>query len=107
MKRIFLFLLTNIAIMLVISIVISVFGLGQILDQNGVHIDLMSLLMLSAVVGYDRLIYFPCHVQIDGQALRGRLCYSGATERPRAMAAQHGRASSYCGRYRDARSRYL
>ncbi len=51
MKRIFLFLLTNIAIMLVISIVIRVFGLGQILDQNGVHIDLMSLLMLSAVVG--------------------------------------------------------
>ena len=39
MKRIFLFLLTNIAIMLVISIIISVFGLGQILDQNGVDID--------------------------------------------------------------------
>jgi heat shock protein HtpX len=51
MKRIFLFLLTNIAIMLVISVIISVFGLGQILDQNGVDIDLMSLLMLSAVVG--------------------------------------------------------
>jgi heat shock protein HtpX len=62
MKRIFLFLLTNIAIMLVISIVISVFGLGQILDQNGVHIDLMSLLDAVCGSGYDGFIYFPRHV---------------------------------------------
>jgi len=51
MKRIFLFLATNIAIMLVITIMIHLFGLGQILDEQGVDIDLTSLLMLSAVVG--------------------------------------------------------
>ena len=51
MKRIFLFLATNIAIMLVITIMIHIFGLGQILDEQGVDIDLTSLLMLSAVVG--------------------------------------------------------
>ena len=51
MKRIFLFLITNIAIMLVITIVIHVFGLGQILDEQGTGLDLTSLLMLSAVVG--------------------------------------------------------
>jgi len=51
MKRIFLFLATNIAIMLVITIMIHIFGLGQILDEQGVDVDLTSLLMLSAVVG--------------------------------------------------------
>ena len=51
MKRIFLFLATNIAIMLVITIMIHIFGLGQILDEQGLDVDLTSLLMLSAVVG--------------------------------------------------------
>jgi len=51
MKRIFLFLLTNLAIMLVLGVVISVFGLGQVLDEQGVGLDLQALLVLSAVVG--------------------------------------------------------
>jgi heat shock protein HtpX len=37
--------------MLVITIIINIFGLGQILDAQGVDLDLTSLLMLSAVVG--------------------------------------------------------
>jgi len=51
MKRVFLFLLTNLAIMLVLGVVISVFGLGQVLDEQGIDLDLQSLLVLSAVVG--------------------------------------------------------
>lgn len=51
MKRIFLFLLTNLAVMLVLGIIISVFGLGQVLDAQGVDLDLQALLILSAVVG--------------------------------------------------------
>jgi heat shock protein HtpX len=51
MKRIILFLITNIAIMLVITITISIFGLGEILSQNGIDIDLTKLLGLSAVIG--------------------------------------------------------
>jgi heat shock protein HtpX len=51
MKRIFLFLLTNIAIMVVLAIIITVFGLGNVLDQQGVNLDLQALLVLSAVVG--------------------------------------------------------
>ena len=51
MKRIFLFLLTNLAIMLVLGVVISVFGLGQVLDAQGVDLDLQALFVLSAVVG--------------------------------------------------------
>jgi heat shock protein HtpX len=37
--------------MLVISITINIFGLGKILDQNGIDIDLTQLLALSVVVG--------------------------------------------------------
>lgn len=51
MKRIFLFLVTNLAIMLVLGIIISVFGLGRVLDEQGVGLDLGALLVLSAVIG--------------------------------------------------------
>ncbi|MFM1881521.1 MAG: hypothetical protein RLZZ344_1755 [Pseudomonadota bacterium] len=51
MKRIFLFVLTNLAVMLVLGVIISVFGLGNVLDQAGVGLDLGALLLLSAVVG--------------------------------------------------------
>jgi heat shock protein HtpX len=51
MKRVFLFLLTNLAIMLVLGVVISVFDLGQVLDEQGIDLDLQALLVLSAVVG--------------------------------------------------------
>jgi heat shock protein HtpX len=51
MKRVFLVLLTNLAIMLVLGVVISVFGLGQVLDEQGIDLDLQALLVLSAVVG--------------------------------------------------------
>lgn len=51
MMRILLFLATNIAIMAVISIVFSLFGLNGILDAQGVDLDLNALLVLSAVIG--------------------------------------------------------
>jgi len=51
MKRIFLFLATNIAIMIVISVIFSVFGLGSVLDAQGVDLDLNALLAVSAVIG--------------------------------------------------------
>ena len=51
MMRIVLFLATNAAIMVVISIVFSVFGLSGTLQQNGVDLDLNALLVISAVIG--------------------------------------------------------
>ena len=52
MKRIGLFLITNIAIMVVISIIFSVFGIGNVLDERGVDLDLQALLIYSAVIGF-------------------------------------------------------
>jgi len=51
MMRILLFLATNVAIMIVISIVFSIFGIGSTLQANGVDLNLNALLVLSAVIG--------------------------------------------------------
>ncbi len=51
MMRILLFLATNIAIMVVISIVFSIFGLGSTLEANGVDLNLNALLVMSAIIG--------------------------------------------------------
>lgn len=51
MMRILLFLATNIAIMIVVSIIFSVFGIGNALDARGVDINLNALLVISAVIG--------------------------------------------------------
>ncbi len=51
MMRIFLFLATNIAIMVVISIVFSLLGLSGTLDAQGIGLDLNALLVMSAVIG--------------------------------------------------------
>ena len=50
MKRIFLFLVTNIAVLLVLSVVISVLGVDQWLSAEG--IDYRSLLFMSAILGF-------------------------------------------------------
>jgi len=52
MKRIGLFLLTNIAVLFVASIVLSLLGVGSTLQANGVDLDLSSLLIFSAVFGF-------------------------------------------------------
>ncbi len=51
MMRILLFLATNMAIMVVISIVFSVLGIGSTLQANGVDLDLNALLIVSAIFG--------------------------------------------------------
>jgi heat shock protein HtpX len=50
MKRIFLFLVTNIAVLLVLSVVASVLGVDRVLTENG--IDFSALLIVSALFGF-------------------------------------------------------
>jgi heat shock protein HtpX len=50
MKRIFLFLVTNIAVLLVLSVVASVLGVDRFLNEQG--LDLGSLLIFSALLGF-------------------------------------------------------
>ncbi|MBL1265370.1 protease HtpX [Candidatus Methylomicrobium oryzae] len=51
MMRIFLFLATNVAILVVISIIFNVLGLSGALDAHGVNLNLNALLVMSAVIG--------------------------------------------------------
>src|SRR5450631_3920704 len=50
MKRIVLFVLTNLAVMIVLSVVVRVFGLDRALEANGLNLG--ALLVFSAVVGF-------------------------------------------------------
>jgi heat shock protein HtpX len=52
MKRIFLFLATNLAIVLVLSVTLRLLGVERILDEQGVGLDLNALLIFSAVIGF-------------------------------------------------------
>ena len=51
MKRIFLFLATNMAILLVLSLTLRLLGIERILDEQGVGLDMGGLLAFAAVFG--------------------------------------------------------
>ncbi len=51
MKRILLFLATNLAIVLVLGIVLQLLGIERILDEQGAGLDYRSLLIFSAIFG--------------------------------------------------------
>ena len=51
MKRILLFLATNIAILIVLGVVLQLLGVERILDEQGVGLDYASLLVFAAVFG--------------------------------------------------------
>ncbi|MFZ1850646.1 MAG: protease HtpX [Nitrosomonas sp.] len=52
MKRILLFLVTNLAVVLVLSITLRLLGVDRILDAQGTGLDLNSLLAFAAVFGF-------------------------------------------------------
>lgn len=52
MKRVALFLTTNLAIIVVLSITLRILGVERILDEQGVGLDLNSLLIFAAVFGF-------------------------------------------------------
>ncbi len=51
MKRIVLFLATNIAILIVLSITLRVLGIERLLDESGIGLDLEALMGFAAVMG--------------------------------------------------------
>ena len=51
MMRILLFLATNAAILVVVSIIFNLLGIQSTLDAQGVNLDLSSLLVMSAIIG--------------------------------------------------------
>jgi heat shock protein HtpX len=51
MKRVFLFVLTNLAVLLVLALAVQALGLERILDERGVGLDLPALLGVALVFG--------------------------------------------------------
>lgn len=51
MKRVFLFLATNIAILIVASITMSLLGVGSMLDESGTQLNLQALLIFCFIFG--------------------------------------------------------
>ncbi len=51
MKRVFLFIATNLAIIVLISITLRILGVDSILDAQGVSLNVNALLIFSAVFG--------------------------------------------------------
>jgi heat shock protein HtpX len=52
MKRILLFVASNVAVLVVLSVVLRLLGVDQILARQGTQLDLGALLVFSAVVGF-------------------------------------------------------
>ena len=52
MKRILLFLVTNLAIVVVLSITLRLLGVEKILDAQGTGLNINSLLIFAAVFGF-------------------------------------------------------
>lgn len=52
MKRIFLFILTNLAVILILSIVLRLLGVDRILDEQGIALEMTNLLVFAAVFGF-------------------------------------------------------
>jgi len=52
MKRIFLFIMTNVAIMVVLSITLRLLGVDSILAENGSDLNIQALVILSGVIGF-------------------------------------------------------
>ena len=52
MNRIFLFLMTNIAIMVVLSITLRILGVDNLLKENGSSLDIQALVIFSGIFGF-------------------------------------------------------
>jgi heat shock protein HtpX len=52
MKRIFLFLATNVAVLVVLSVAMQVLGIESLLAEQGTQLDLQALLIFSAIIGF-------------------------------------------------------
>jgi len=52
MKRIMLFIMTNIAIMVVLSVTLTLLGVDSILAENGSDLNIQALVILSGVIGF-------------------------------------------------------
>lgn len=94
-KRVMLFLITNLAIVFVLGIVLNLLGVGRILDEQGLGLDLSNLIVVAAVFGFlASIIVFwfsrqrEFRADAGGVSLAGREKMVSALEKLRSSVAQ-------------------
>jgi len=81
MKRVILFLATNLAIVVLLGIVLRLFGIDSLLDAQGSGLNLTSLLIFSAVIGFSgALISLALSKSIAKRAMRVHVIERPANE---------------------------
>ena len=104
MKRILLFLVTNIAVLLVLSVTLRLLGVDRILDAQGTGLDYNALLVMAAVIGFGgsfiSLLISKWMAKTRDRRARDR----SAVQHDRALAGRHGAAPGAARRHRHARS---
>ena len=107
MKRIFLFVVTNFAILLVLSVTMQLLGIDRMLAQ-GTGLNLQGLLVMAAHLRLRRLVHLAPHLEVDGEDGRPGAHVievpSNATER---WLVDTVKRQAEQGRHRHARSRDL
>jgi hypothetical protein len=101
LKRILLFLGTNIAVLVVLAIAMQVFGLEGYLNEQG-GIDLQSLLIFSAIIGFSGSLDIAGGLQSDCQVDHRRQGNRSAAECGRVMADRPGSGTRAARGYRHA-----
>jgi heat shock protein HtpX len=86
MKRILLFLATNMAIVLVLSVTMRLLGVEPYLNANG--LNLTSLLIFAAVMGFGGSLHLARHFEVDGQEVDGRAGHRNASQLDRVLALE-------------------
>ena len=97
-QRVFLFLATNLCILLLVGIVFSVLGLEGILDEQGVGLDLFALLIFSLVVGFSgSFLSLLISRWIAVRMMRVRMIETPANDTERWLLETVARQADYCG----------
>jgi heat shock protein HtpX len=98
-----LFIITNLAIVLVLGIVLSLLGVDRILDEQGVGLDLYNLLIFAAVFGFGGSLISLAISKWTAKRLTGaQVITSPANEVPKPGWSDRS-AAGRAGRHRHAR----
>ena len=105
MKRILLFVMTNLAVMVVLGIVINLFGLNRFIDESGLNVG--GLLVFSLVIGFGGAIISLLMSKCDRQAQHRRADHQRLHRPDPCLAGGNGAPLRRQGGRGHARSRHL
>ena len=101
-KRVALFLVTNLAVVLVLSVVLRLLGVDRILDESGSGHQLPALLVLSLVIGFGGSLISLAMSKWMAKRSTGARVITQPQNAIEILAASDGGAAGQAGGYRDA-----